>query len=239
MNQQLTISNRLKKITSYLEPGSYFADIGSDHAYLPCYVCLRDPMAKAIAGEIVEGPFNSAISTVKSFKMEAAVDVRLGDGLSVLENDEVEQIVIAGMGGSLIKTILANGIEKLGTVNRIIVQPNVDAKAVRKWFYLHNYEITNEEVVEENDHYYEIVVADKKISTIALTEKECMFGPLLLNNRSNAFYEKWKNECVKRKMIINQIEQASTPQVEKLARFTTELAWIKEVIRDGENSHQS
>ncbi|WP_404453036.1 tRNA (adenine(22)-N(1))-methyltransferase TrmK [Virgibacillus necropolis] len=239
MNQQLSISNRLQRIAAYLPRKPHFADIGSDHAYLPCYVCLIDDKAKAIAGEVVEGPFLSAKSTVKANQLESAIDVRLGDGLAVVHHDEVKQVVIAGMGGPLIKSILENGIDKLGNVERIIAQPNVDAKAVRKWLHNHGYEIVKEEIIEENGHFYEIVVADKMDIPQKLTEKEFMFGPILLLNKTTAFYEKWKTEQDKLYYVMKQMEQASVPQTEKLDRFTNELTWIEEVLHDEERDNES
>ncbi|ASN05208.1 tRNA (adenine(22)-N(1))-methyltransferase [Virgibacillus necropolis] len=232
MNQNITISNRLKRIASYLPKKPHFADIGSDHAYLPCYVCLHDDAAKAIAGEVVEGPFHSAKATVKANHLEAVVDVRLGDGLAVLHKGEVNQVVIAGMGGSLIKSILENGMDKLEKVERIIAQPNVDAKAVRKWLYHHGYEIIQEEIVEENEHFYEIIVADKMNTIQNLTEKDFMFGPILLVNKSKPFYNKWRSEKEKLHYIRKQLDQASVPQIEKLRRFDNEVTWIEEVLRD-------
>lgn len=239
MNQKLRLSDRLQRIASYLPKQSYFADIGSDHAYLPCYVCLNDDGAKAIAGEIVEGPYNSAIRTVKAYQLESTVDVRLGDGLTVVQKDEVKQVVIAGMGGSLIKSILEQGKDKLESVERIIAQPNVDAKAIRKWFHYYGYGIIQEEIVEENGHFYEIVVADKMDTVKNLSEKEFMFGPILLLNKSNAFHEKWKSEQEKMRFIKKQLEQASIPQTEKLNRLNNELHWIDEEVLQGEQSEKS
>lgn len=232
MKQNFSLSTRLQKIASYLPKKSYFADIGSDHAYLPCYVCLHDENAKAIAGEVVEGPFKSARASVQAHQLADVIDVRLGDGLAVLRCDEIKQIVIAGMGGPLITSILENGKEKLGSVERIIAQPNVDAKAVRKWLNHQGYDISQEEIVEENDHFYEIIIADKLNEVRELTEKEYMFGPVLLVNKSKAFYEKWKSEQAKLHDVMKQLEQASVLQTKKLNRFNRELTWIKEVLQD-------
>lgn len=239
MTENLTMSKRLRTIASYLPEKSCFADIGSDHAYLPCYVCLHNTDAKAIAGEVVEGPFKSAVSTVKANQLDNAIDVRLGDGLAVLHDDEVKQIVIAGMGGSLITSILDGGKEKLGLVERIIAQPNVDAKTVRKWIYQQAYVIIQEEIVEENGHFYEIIVADRVDKSRRLTEKECMFGPVLLINKSVAFYEMWKGEYAKLLYVIKQLERANEPQTEKLKRFNKDLMWVKEALQDEEHNSKS
>lgn len=235
MTQTLNLSKRLTKVTSYLPKGAAFADIGSDHAYLPCYVCLRDQTARAIAGEVNEGPYQSALKTVSHFQLNEAVDVRLGNGLQVInEQDKVDQIVIAGMGGALIKSILEEGKTKLENVKRIIAQPNIDARNVRKWFVENNFIITSETVVEENQHIYEIIVADKQESSTSnhqdLTKQQLLFGPILLENKTKVFYDKWKSEYEKTKRIIEQIRKATVKDKQKLDRFEEELLWIKEVL---------
>src|SRR5699024_6975282 len=109
MDQKNNFSNRLKTIASFLSTGTFFADIGTDHAYLPCYVCLNDKQARAIAGEVNEGPYQSACETVRSHHLTEQIEVRKGDGLHVLKQDPVDELVIAGMGGALITNILNNG----------------------------------------------------------------------------------------------------------------------------------
>src|SRR5699024_11243000 len=95
--ETLHISSRLKKIAKYIAKGSYFADIGSDHAYLPTYVCLNDSTSKAIAGEVNQGPFQNAQDVVNMYDLTKQIDVRLGDGLDVLHTDLPDTLVIAGM----------------------------------------------------------------------------------------------------------------------------------------------
>lgn len=236
MNQTNNLSNRLMKIATYLPKGSFFADIGSDHAYLPCYVCELDPTARAIAGEVNLGPYESAQTNIKSNQLEERIDVRLGDGLAVIHDGEVTEIVIAGMGGSLIKQILDQGHNKLSKVRRIIAQPNIAAPIVRSWFYDHDYVISKEAIIDENNHIYEIIVADKKTdpTPYTLSEKELFFGPWLLKEKSAAFIKKWKHEKNKYYRIIEQMKAGTEVSKEKIAAFETELAWIEEVLSNGE-----
>ncbi|MGJ9456988.1 tRNA (adenine(22)-N(1))-methyltransferase [Oceanobacillus sp. CF4.6] len=240
MNNNLKLSNRLLTAASFLPNGAYFADIGSDHAYLPCYVCLSDPTAKAIAGEINEGPFDSAKATIRTYNLNEQVDVRLGDGLEVLQQEEVSQIIIAGMGGSLIKTILEKGKSKLSRVERIIAQPNVDARNVRRWFYENDYILTHEAILDENDHIYEVLVADKVSDSNPYSkefmEKELLFGPLLLRNKSAVFKEKWTLEHQKLTKVIAQMRNASTPDSSRIKLFEREIAWMEEVLKDEKQS---
>ncbi|TFJ94095.1 tRNA (adenine(22)-N(1))-methyltransferase [Lentibacillus salicampi] len=230
MSNHLRLSKRLEKVASFITQGVQFADIGSDHAHLPCYVCLHDEDAYAIAGEVNEGPFRSARENISRHGLSDRVDVRLGDGLQVLQNGEVALIVIAGMGGSLIKTILDEGKDRLSNVEKIIAQPNIGEHNVRRWLYSHGYEVTNEVMVAENGHIYEIIVGDKRADGQKLTEKQLLFGPHLLNQKPKLFYQKWTHEYDNRKRTVEQMKNAKSPDDKKIAAFTEELTWIGEVL---------
>ncbi|QHS22783.1 tRNA (adenine(22)-N(1))-methyltransferase TrmK [Virgibacillus sp. MSP4-1] len=230
---ELQLSNRLKSIANYLPEKSLFADIGSDHAYLPCYVCLHDSEARAIAGEINQGPYQRACEQVEKWNLSDRIHVRQGDGLSVLEPNEAEQIVIAGMGGTLITNILENGKEKLAGVHRIIAQPNINARYIRKWFYAHSFVLSDEEVMEEDGRFYEILVADYQpdLVTKEMTEKEYYFGPYNLQDNNQAFIKKWEHVQKRKKQIIAQMKNASHPDEEKITEFEQEMNWLKEVLK--------
>ncbi|MBM7597943.1 tRNA (adenine22-N1)-methyltransferase [Virgibacillus halotolerans] len=236
MLKKLPLSDRLQLVASYLSAGTIFADIGSDHAYLPCYVCSRDKTAKAIAGELNEGPFMRAQETVQYYGLTEKIDVRLGNGLQVINNeDKVKEVVIAGMGGALIKTILQDGQEKLASVHRIITQPNVDARSVRQWLLENRFTIISETIIEDHGHIYEIIVADKGSEMNpydeTVLEQQLLFGPLLLKNRTPVFQQKWQAEYEKRSLIIEQMKSAKQQNEEKLTQFEKELAWMKEVLQ--------
>lgn len=180
-----------------------------------------------------EGPFQSAQKAVQTFDLQNRIEVRLGNGLQILDDGEVNLAVIAGMGGSLIKTILDEGKSRLGSVQRIIAQPNVDERSVRSWFSAYGYSISNETMVEESGHIYEIIVADKNDGPQSLTDRQLLFGPSLLNQKSNLFYVKWNHEYKKRQRVIEQMKRAATPDYDKLDVFKKELIWIEEVLHDG------
>ncbi|MDC3415544.1 tRNA (adenine(22)-N(1))-methyltransferase [Aquibacillus salsiterrae] len=231
---QLMLSERLKTVATYIPKKANFADIGSDHAYLPCYVCTKDIEAKAIAGEVNEGPFQSAVTNVKHYNLSSRIDVRKGNGLAILKESEVEQIVIAGMGGSLITTILEEGKAKLDKVNRIITQPNVDASSIRTWFYQNGFDLVKERIVKEDGHIYEVLVADRGNANSnyhpTLVKKQLLFGPLLLQEKSEPFIEKWQVEKDRKERAVKQMMQAKELDHAKLDCFKEEIQMIKEVL---------
>jgi tRNA (adenine22-N1)-methyltransferase len=229
--EDLHLASRLKKIAEYLPKGAKFADIGSDHAYLPVYVCLHDSDAYAIAGEINRGPYHSARRQVEKWNLTDRIDVRLGDGLDVFEPNEVKQVVLAGMGGTLITSILDRGKEKLENVDKIIAQPNINARSVRKWMYSHDYILVDEQILEEDGYIYEILVGEKKPNhRQTLTEKEYFLGPFLLKERNSIFRNKWEQVLNKKKKIVEQMRKASNPDYAKIAQFQLEIQWLKEVL---------
>lgn len=231
--RQIQLSERLKKVASYLPEAALFADIGSDHAYLPCYVCIHDPSSRAIAGEVNEGPFQAAVSQVTLQELQDRIEVRKGDGLNVVEEGEVEQVTIAGMGGKLIRNILEEGKNKLSKVNRIVAQPNLDARILREWFIQHDYVLVQEAILEEDGHIYEVLVADKGDSLAPYTdnrEKELLFGPYLLQKKNPSFIEKWTRERNKLKKITRQMREATQPDEEKIQQFQDQINWIEEVL---------
>ncbi|KGP73170.1 tRNA (adenine(22)-N(1))-methyltransferase [Pontibacillus yanchengensis] len=232
----LQLSNRLRVVASYLPDHARFADIGSDHAYLPCYVCLQNHTATAIAGEVNDGPFQSAKSEVRKQGLQDRIEVRKGNGLDVIDEGEVSQITIAGMGASLIAMILNEGLSKLNHVSRLILQPNVNATLLRKWFIEHDYELTDEQIIEEEGHYYEILVADKGMPRKPYTEdnfeKELYFGPFLMEESSKVFREKWSSEAENIERILSEMKKASQPNHDKIEDFTRKLNWMEEVLHN-------
>jgi tRNA (adenine22-N1)-methyltransferase len=209
MNSQ-KLSKRLERVASFVPQGSVLADIGSDHAYLPCFLGLKKMIRKGIAGEITDGPFLSAKEQVSHDGLTEVIEVRKGDGLSVLQEDEAEAVTICGMGGSLIVSILEKGKEKLGSAERLILQPNVGARTVRKWLLKENWVLVGEDIIEEDGKVYEILVADRtgKQPYTENSEAEMLFGPFLLKNQNEAFKEKWTGEVRQWHAILAQMERS-------------------------------
>lgn len=239
--KNLHISLRLQEIAKHIPKASFFADIGSDHAYLPTYVCLNDLNSRAIAGEVNIGPFKKAKEVVDTYNLENRIDVRLGDGLAVLDSDEPDTIVIAGMGGKLIKKILTENLTKTLKINTLILQPNLDADILRKWFIKYNYDLINEKIIEENNHFYEILVANKISEEDVYDEninieKQIYFGPILLKDRSLEFCKKWTEEKLKLNRIIKEMQQAKEINYVKLNQFEKKLNWIEEVLINESNN---
>lgn len=114
---------------------------------------LQNKISYGIAGEVVVGPYKSAQKQVAKNGLENKIDVRLADGLEAVKlEDHVSAITICGMGGVLIRDILQRGKEKnrLSGEERLILQPNVGERQLRKWLVDEEYTIIDESILEEN-----------------------------------------------------------------------------------------
>ncbi|WKA56347.1 tRNA (adenine(22)-N(1))-methyltransferase [Planococcus shixiaomingii] len=237
MNAQ-QLSTRLMRVAAHVPNDSVVADIGSDHAYLPCYLVLNGKARRAVAGEVVKGPYESARKQVKLEQLDDEITVRLASGLdAVLPEDGVTAVTIAGMGGPLIRSILDSGKQRLAGVKRLILQPNVHAKAIREWAQTESWSIVEEEILKENDKIYEILVLEPANRITGLTQAEFLMGPQLMKEFSPVFQEKWQRECSQWKKIVKSMEAtAETAEInEKKQELLEKIKLVEEVLH-GENT---
>lgn len=229
------LSKRLETVVSYIPEQSKIADIGSDHAYLPCYAVNKGIASSAIAGEVVKGPYLSAKKQVEDAGLTREVEVRLGNGLEVISPGEVNCITIAGMGGALIASILEEGKEKLTDGPRLILQPNVSAKSIRTWLMENEWDLIGEEILEEDDKLYEILIAEKGDPNSHYSkeiEKELLLGPFLMKDRNGAFMKKWNQELRQWKNIVNNMEKAEKTEALEIRKneLLHKIKMVEEVL---------
>lgn len=213
--------------------GARLADIGSDHAYLPTYLVLKQQIPFAVAGEVVRGPYESAKKQVAKNGLENQIIVRLADGIAAIHaEDQIDAISIAGMGGALIRNILENGKQQgqLTGNETLILQPNVGEATLRNWLIRNDYEIRHEEILEENQKIYEIIVAIPSDRNLSYSKKELFFGPILLKERSLIFLQKWQKELTNKQRVLKELTKAQELPLEKIAEVKEQLQWIEEVL---------
>ena len=230
MNAQ-QLSKRLAKVGEFVPSQARLADIGSDHAYLPVRLMLAKKISYAVCGEVVRGPYESALNQVTLQGLADNITVRLADGLFAIEpSDKIDTITICGMGGTLIKQILLEGKERITGEELLILQPNVGEATLRKYLVANGYSIITEEILEENKKIYEIIVAKKLIQPMSLNEAQYLFGPLLMQEKSPVFIKKWQRELMQRQRVLQQLQNSAQNHDEKIAELQVEMKLIEEVL---------
>ncbi|MDS2640729.1 tRNA (adenine(22)-N(1))-methyltransferase TrmK [Streptococcus pneumoniae] len=220
------ISKRLELVAFFVSQGAILLDVGSDHAYLPIELVERGKIESAIAGEVVEGPYQSAVKNVEAHGLEEKIQVRLANGLAAFEEeDRVSVITIAGMGGRLIARILEEGLGKLANVERLILQPNNREDDLRIWLQDHGFQIVAESILEEAGKFYEILVVEA--GQMKLSASDIRFGPFLSREISPVFVQKWQKEVVKLEFALGQIPEKN---LEERQILVDKIQAIKEVL---------
>lgn len=135
------------------------ADIGTDHGLLPIYLIENGISPTCIASDIGEGPAAAARRNVDAAGVAHLVSVRVGDGLQTLQENEVDDVVIAGMGGETIAAILDAAAWVQNPQYRLILQPMSHAEILREWLHTHGFSTVCERLLTDAGRAYILLVA--------------------------------------------------------------------------------
>lgn len=154
MNRRMELSPRLRMVANLVPEGVPLADIGTDHAYLPAALIQEDRIPSAVAADLRQGPLSRARATVQSCGLTGRIAFRLCDGLSGICPQEADTVVIAGMGGETIATILEAAPWTKEAGKTLILQPMSSMSDLRLWLIEHGYWIREERLAQEGDAIY-------------------------------------------------------------------------------------
>ena len=161
-----------------MEENSRVADIGTDHGYLAIELIRRGRASFVVASDKNPMPLDAAKKNISAAGLNNFIEVRLGDGLKVLRENEVDTICVAGMGGALIAEILNDSPQILKSVQKLILQPMNATEKILSWLKNNSWYIADIELAEVGGIIYEIISAVKNPALIAaVTKKE--ISPLL------------------------------------------------------------
>lgn len=168
------LNKRLQTISAFINKDDVVLDVGCDHSLLGIYLVLNKNI-KVIGSDINSGPLEKAKENLKKYHLSRKIELRLGNGLEVM-SDDVNTVVISGMGGLNIINILKD-ITKYSNVKKLIISPNNDFPLTRSEISKLGFSLEKEEMVLESGKYYlisEYKLGKKKIDSF--------FGKLDLTN---------------------------------------------------------
>lgn len=207
-NVKLNLSPRLKKIYDITPKCGCFADIGTDHAYLPTYMCLTEKCTCAIASDIVEGPLRRAEATVLKYHTEDKISLRLGPGVSTLSENEADVVSIAGMGGLIIAQILEDGKEIFKSAEKIILQPMTAVSDLRRYLLENNIYIDEEYLVKDNGKLYNILTVSNKKDFNPYEDVDVYIGKRLIENKPELYSEYLSLQISKLEKKVNGLKKS-------------------------------
>lgn len=151
MNVLPPLGARLRLAASFVRPGVTVADIGTDHAYLPVWLVCSGHNPSALACDVRSGPLSRAAQTVAQYGAQGHVALRQTDGLAGVQ---AQDILLAGMGGDLIATILSRSEWVRQPDVRLILQPMTAQETLRAWLCREGFVIDREDAAVEGDKHY-------------------------------------------------------------------------------------
>lgn len=169
-----TLDRRLQCAARQVRMGSRLADIGTDHALLPVALVRSGVCPYAVASDIRTDPAERARRAVEEAQLADRIEVRLGPGLSVLQPEEADDLVIAGMGGETIVSTLGEAPWIRSSHFRLILQPMSRPEVLRRWLHRAGFLLEAEPAVEDGGHLYSILRAHYEPEAVPAAEE----GPL-------------------------------------------------------------
>ena len=157
----IKLDNRLQAVADFVPDGQPAADIGTDHGYLAAALVESGRVPHVIASDLNAGPCDAARHTVAQQAMQDQIEVRQGDGLTVLAPGEVQTACIAGMGGALMADILEAAPLVVRKLKVLVLQPMNGEYELRHYLYQHSWHIADETLVVADDRIYTVIRAEK------------------------------------------------------------------------------
>lgn len=228
---KLPISKRLLCCASMVQSGSRVADIGTDHGYLGIYLLQSGAARHVIACDLRKDPLENARRNAKLFGVDGAMELRLSDGLEKILPDEVDTVVMAGMGGDLIQKILSQCPWRKREGLQFILQPQSAGNVLRRWLCEDGFEIQREEPVQDG-HFLYTVMDIRQGEPAPLTPGTEYASPALLASGSplvGNYLARVENALQE---TVRGLTNAEKQRPERLAYFGQALLEIQEMRKN-------
>lgn len=150
----MELSLRIGIMFSWLDRSERVTDIGTDHGLLPIFLS-RHGFNGIIAADLRKQPLDRAMENAKKFGA-GNIDFRLSDGLEKIFPYETDAVVIAGLSGETIISI----IEKAPWLKskKMILQPMSRPWILRLFLSNSGYNLIKEEQIFEDDRFFTVML---------------------------------------------------------------------------------
>ena len=158
--ETIKLSNRLQALASFVTENARVADIGTDHGYIPVWLAQNGIAAEIVAADINKGPLDHARETAAIFGVTGSIRFELCSGLQFDNSGTYDTVIIAGMGGELIASILKDAPASALHHRRFILQPNSRIPYLVQWLQENGYTVLTTKLVKDAGKLYQILIVD-------------------------------------------------------------------------------
>lgn len=171
------LDERLSLAASFAKEGQAVADIGCDHGKLALTLAASGRFPKVIGADLREGPLAKAARTLQNVNCQGLVELRLGNGLSVLKEGEVGTIVIAGVSAQTTIDILsAAPWQWAQDAPRLVLVPATKHAVLRTWLAAQGFSLLRDCPVQAAGRWYTVLCAEYTGQTEQLPLAQQVYG---------------------------------------------------------------
>lgn len=242
------LSARLMAIAQMVQIGTHrVIDVGTDHAYLPIWLVANNISEQAIASDLRSGPAERAAANIHKYGLDQSIIVKTGDGITGIDLDQSDTVIIAGMGGLEIQKILNSD---LPDGMNLLLQPQRSLEELRFWLCTdRKWQIIDEEIVHDRGHFYVIMNVRTRHTTAssngeiccpALNLIECWLGPILIRKYANvelcdaSARDLWISYLEDREKTLNKAVRGNADLSQVLTQIETILHDAREFRKRGD-----
>lgn len=216
------LSARLLRCAEFVHPGDRVADVGCDHGYLGIYLLTTGKASYVYAGDVNEGPLQSAVANSEKYGVKDRISFYLSDGVRNFPRD-FDAMVCAGMGADTMVSILENAPWLKNTAYRLILQCQSKTPYLRKYLSQNGWVISQEVVIRDGRFLYTVMEVCYQPGTV-LTAGQCYFSPALQRNDTPESQEYYQQVIFRLQRAVNgQGDRADAEMIQALQELGKEL----------------
>jgi tRNA (adenine22-N1)-methyltransferase len=221
----MNLSKRLMAAVDMVTEGFAVLDVGCDHAYTSIELVRRKSPC-AVASDVRPGPLKAAGEHIAEAGLLDKITTVLADGVprnitKLLPENVPASLVITGMGGMLIIKILSEAEGLLERFDELILSPQSDIYAVRKFLDERGYAFVDEAEILEDGKFYTLMKVHPNSESVYIgvafkqnespdirlvtptNDAELTYGPCLLRKKD----ETLKVYLTKRRSVLTDIKE--------------------------------
>ena len=215
------LDERLTLAASLYEPCDWGADIGTDHAYLPCHLLRTNTCKHKIAADVSEKALARARENLTRQRLIDRADVMLADGLDAV-NRKCGSISVMGMGGEFMGRILRKGQDRLqGAV--LVLGAHTELHLVRESIRDIGYHIVQERLCKAAGRFYVFWRAEE--GPTEMSSEDMRYGRLLWQEDRPLLreYATWRRRVLQDKE--RGLLAATVRDEAAISEAQTDIAW--------------
>ncbi len=200
----IRLSRRMQAVAGLVPEGTAVVDVGTDHGYIPIYLIRQKIADRVLALDVRKGPLERAAGNIEDCGLSGQIKTRLSDGLKEVAPQEVDGVILSGMGGLLMIRILSESRPVVDGFSYLVLQPQSETGKLRRYLTQTGLRIMTEDIVEEDGNYYPMMRAVPG-QTESYEEFEYEYGKIQLQQHTRILKQYLLKEQDKRKRLLARL----------------------------------